>query len=194
MNTIGEGRPGGTAGASHPGIGQAQAAPPARRSFLVMLLATGAAGVGALLSAPLVRFVLHPLVRITTPVSWSAVGNVEEFASAALPLKKLITVEQLDGWRKLVSEKAVYVIKDANGQLDVRSCICPHLGCSVAWHPERNQFVSPCHNGLFAADGKLLGGPPRRDMDRLDAKIEDGVLKVHYQYFRPLVPDREVIG
>lgn len=194
MNTIGEGRTGEIAGASRPEIRQSQAALPARRSFLAILLATGAAGVGAVLSVPLLRFVLHPLLRTTTPVSWSIVGNVEEFASAGLPLKKLITVEQRDGWRKVVSEKAVYVIKDANGKLDVRSSICPHLGCSVAWHPEKNQFVSPCHNGIFAADGKLLGGPPRRDMDRLDSKIEDGVLKVHYQYFRPLVPDREVIG
>jgi menaquinol-cytochrome c reductase iron-sulfur subunit len=185
MSTIGAGPTGETAGGSRLLD---------RRSFLPMLLATGAAAVGALLSVPLVRFVLHPLLRTTTPVAWSTVGNVEEFASAALPLKKLITVEQRDGWRKVVSEKAVYVIKDANGQLDVRSCICPHLGCSVAWHSEGKQFVCPCHNGVFAADGKLLEGPPPRDMDRLDSKIENGVLEVHYQYLRPLVPDREVIG
>ena len=167
---------------------------PDRRSFFAVLLGAGATGVGALLAVPLVRFVLHPLLRVTTPAAWSDVGKVEEFASGALPVKKLITVEQRDGWRKIVSEKAVYVIKDANGQLGVLSAVCTHLGCSVPWRSERNQFVCPCHIGIFAPDGKLVGGPPPRDMDRLETKVEDGVLKVHYQYFRQLVKDKQIIA
>jgi menaquinol-cytochrome c reductase iron-sulfur subunit len=167
---------------------------PARRSFLGVLLGAGAASVGALLSVPLIRFVLHPLLRATTPLSWAEVGSVAEFAAAAAPLKKVITVEQRDGWRKIVSEKAVYVVKQADGQFMVLSSVCPHLGCSVAWRGEKDEFVCPCHNGHFAGDGKLLGGPPPRGMDRLESKIEGGTLKVHYQYFRQLVPDKEVIA
>src|SRR5580704_6259818 len=113
---------------------------PARRSFLGVLLAAGTASVGALLAVPLIRFVLHPLLRVTTPLSWSEVGNAHEFTAATAPVKKLITVEQRDGWRKIVSEKAVYVVKEANGQLTVLSSICPHLGCSVAWRTENNEF------------------------------------------------------
>ena len=194
MSTTGEERSGGAVQASSPENRIPHGSLPARRSFLGVLLGAGAAGVGALLSVPLIRLVLHPLLRVTTPASWSDVGNVEEFSSAALPVKKLITVEQRDGWRKIVSEKAIYVIKDANGQLGVLSSICTHLGCSVPWRPERNQFACPCHIGIFAADGKLLGGPPPRDMDRLESKVEDGVLKAHYQYFRQLVKDKEVIA
>jgi menaquinol-cytochrome c reductase iron-sulfur subunit len=166
----------------------------ARRSFLGVLLATGTAGVGALLSVPLIRFVLHPLLRVTTPTSWSDVGRADEFSSATDPVKKLITVEQRDGWRKVVSERSVYVIKQANGELVVLSSVCPHLGCSVAWRAEKNEFLCPCHGGHFAADGKLLGGPPPRGLDRLESKIEEGTLRVHYQYFRQLVPDKEIIA
>lgn len=165
----------------------------ARRSFLGVLLGAGAASVGALLSVPLFRFILHPLLRVTTPASWSDVGSVDEFAASAVPVKKLITVEQRDGWRKIVSEKAVYVVKQADGQPRVLSSVCPHLGCSVAWR-EKGEFACPCHNGRFAADGKLLGGPPPRGMDQLESKVEEGVLKVHYQYFRQLVRDKEVIA
>lgn len=166
----------------------------ARRSFLGVLLGAGTASVGVLLCVPLVRFVLHPLLRVTTPASWSEVGRADELASAPLPVKKLITVEQRDGWRKIISEKAVYVIQDPNGQLGVLSSVCPHLGCSVTWHGEKDEFLCPCHGGLFGAGGKLLGGPPPRGMDRLESKVEDGVLKVHYEYFRQLVPDKEVIA
>jgi menaquinol-cytochrome c reductase iron-sulfur subunit len=165
-----------------------------RRSFLGVLLTAGTASVGALLAVPLFRFVLHPLLRITTPLSWSEVGPADEFSAAVSPIKKLITVEQRDGWRKIVSEKAVYVIKQADGQLTVLSSICPHLGCSVAWRAENNEFLCPCHGGRFAGDGKLLGGPPPRGLDRLESRVEEGTLKVHYQYFRQLVPDKEVIA
>jgi menaquinol-cytochrome c reductase iron-sulfur subunit len=64
----------------------------------------------------------------------------------------------------------------------------------VAWRAESDEFLCPCHGGLFAADGQLLGGPPPRGMDQLESKVEEGKLKVHYQYFRQLVPDKEVIA
>jgi len=185
--------PGNSAGAPAPKGIVAELPLPARRSFLGVLLGAGMASVGALLSVPLLRFVLHPLLRATTPLAWSEVGNAEELA-AALPTKKLIAVEQRDGWRKIVSERAVYVIKQENGQLAVLSSICPHLGCSVAWQAEKNVFSCPCHGGLFASDGKLLGGPPPRRMDFLESKIEGGVLIVQYQYFRQLVRNKEILA
>ena len=165
-----------------------------RRSFLGFLLSAGGASVGALLSVPLLRFVLHPLIRGTIPLSWTEVGSVEEFAKASEPVKRLVKIEQRDGWRKIVSEKALYVCKDANGQLRAFSSICPHLGCSISWHDEKNNFVCPCHNGQFTPDGKLLGGPPPRGMDLLESKVEEGMLMVHYQYFRQLIPNKEVIA
>ena len=165
-----------------------------RRSFLGDLLAVGTAAVGALLAVPLTRFVLHPILRATTPASWSDIGPVAEFASVTAPTKKSILLEQRDGWRKVVSEKALYVVKDADGQLAVLSSVCTHLGCSVPWVADKNEFVCPCHIGRFAPDGRLLGGPPPRGMDRLESRIENGVLQVHYQYFRQLVPSKEVVG
>ncbi|OLB29409.1 MAG: hypothetical protein DMG41_33045 [Acidobacteria bacterium] len=165
-----------------------------RRSFLALLLSAGAASVGALLSVPLLRFLLHPLVKAKTQASWKEIGSVEDLASVTSPVKKLVKVEQRDGWRKIVSEKAVYVCRDANGHLCTLSSVCPHLGCSIAWHDDKNKFICPCHNGQFTAEGKLLGGPPPRGMDRLESKVEDGKLVVHYQTFKQLVPNKEVIA
>lgn len=165
-----------------------------RRSFLGSLLALATAGVGAILSVPLVRFSLHPLLGRTSEAPWSDVGPVADFASSAAPVKVLVTVEQRDGWRKILSSKPVYVVKAADGRLRVLSPVCPHLGCTVTWSESRGQFLSPCHNGVFAADGTFLSGPPPRGMDELDSTIEDAQLKVRYQYFRQLVPTREVIA
>lgn len=165
-----------------------------RRSFLGALLALGVSSVGVLLSIPLVRFTLHPLWRITTEVLWSDVGVAGQFAAITAPVKALITVEQRDGWRKVLSTKPVYVVRGGDGRLRVLSSVCPHLGCTITWSEQRGQFLSPCHNGVFTAGGALVSGPPPRGMDELESRVENGILKVRYQYFRQLVPTKEVVA
>lgn len=167
---------------------------PSRRSFLGVLLGLGSVFVGALLSVPLVRFALFPLIRRTTELKSSPVGNLSEFLSLTDPVLKTIQIEQLDGWRKTVSEKAVYVTKDSQGNLTVLTSICPHLGCTVPWNKQKSRFVCPCHGGTFSADGTRVSGPSLRGMDTLETTVEDGQLKVRFQYFRQLVSDKEVIG
>src|SRR5262245_49763135 len=147
-----------------------------KRSCLGPLIGVGRAGVGALLSIPLVRFALHPILAKTTETVWSDLGAADEFTSLAAPMKRLIKVEQRDGWRRIISEKSVYVTKGADGQLRVLSSICPHLGCSVAWNESRTQFVCPCHRGVFAPDGALVSGPPPRSLDILEPIVADGGL------------------
>jgi menaquinol-cytochrome c reductase iron-sulfur subunit len=165
-----------------------------RRSFLGVLLGFGAVVVGAALSVPLLRFALHPLLTKTTDVGWSDIGKMEEFASLKAPLKKLITVDQRDGWRKIVSEKAIYILPAKDGVLRVLSPICPHLGCSIPWVEAKQQFICPCHTAIFTLDGTRVSGPAPRPMDDLESKVEEGVLKVRYQYFRQLVPTKEVLA
>ncbi len=165
-----------------------------RRSFLAVLLGVGSLFVGALLSVPLVRFALFPLLRQTTRLKRAPVGAVTEFSSLTAPVARTIQIEQIDGWRKAISEKTVYVTKDAHGHLEVLSSICPHLGCTVPWNQSRQEFTCPCHGAVFSPDGARVSGPSLRGMDALDSAIEDGQLVVRFQYFRQLVADKEVIG
>lgn len=165
-----------------------------RRSFLGTLLGIGTVGITASLSVPLVRFSLYPITTQTTETVWSDLGLLAHFSDLTTPIKRVITVEQRDGWRKVVSEKSVYVIKGANETLRVISSVCPHLGCTVGWNETKQQFVSPCHNGIFDSNGTRVSGPPSRNLDELETKIEDGHLKVRYQYFRQLIPNKEAIA
>jgi menaquinol-cytochrome c reductase iron-sulfur subunit len=130
-----------------------------RRSFLAALLALGSAFVGALLSVPLIRFAIFPLIRRTTDLKSSPVGSLSEFTSITEPAMRTIQIEQIDGWRKTVSEKIVYITKDQQNQLLVLTSICPHLGCTVPWNKEKKQFICPCHGGTFSADGSRVSGP-----------------------------------
>jgi menaquinol-cytochrome c reductase iron-sulfur subunit len=165
-----------------------------RRSFLGALLALGSFCIGGLLSVPLLRFALFPLLRRTTELKASPVGSLSDFSSLSEPVVRTIQIEQLDGWRKAVSEKTVYVTKGSDGQLCVLSSICPHLGCTVPWVSGKKEFVCPCHGAVYSSDGSRISGPSLRGMDALETIVQDGQLMVRFQYFRQLVTDKEVIG
>jgi menaquinol-cytochrome c reductase iron-sulfur subunit len=165
-----------------------------RRSFLGALLSIGSVFVGVLLSVPLIRFAIFPLIRRTTDLKNSPVGSLSEFSSLTEPAMRTIQIEQIDGWRETLSEKAVYITKDQRGQLCVLSSICPHLGCTVPWNKEKKQFICPCHGGTFSADGSRVSGPSQRGMDTLETSVQDGQVLVRFQYFRQLVSDKEIVG
>jgi menaquinol-cytochrome c reductase iron-sulfur subunit len=165
-----------------------------RRSFLATALGAVMAGAGALLAIPLVRFALYPIFAKSGDAEWSDVGSASDFASLSDPVQKMITISQVDGWRESLSQKAVYVTKDTQGQLEVLSAICPHLGCQVPWNAEKKEFFCPCHGSVFAPDGARVSGPTPRGLDSLQSTVQDGRLKVRYQTFRQLLPDKEPVS
>lgn len=171
---------------------------PGRRSFFAALIGVGTALVGALLSVPLIRFTLYPLLTKTTKTKWSKIGPTSDFNSLTDPIRRTVEIEHVDGWRKTVLQKTVYITKGTgrwseNG-IEALSSICPHLGCEVPWNKSRGQFVCPCHNSVFAADGSYVSGPSPRGMDTLPIKTENGDLMVRFEFFRQLVPDKEEMG
>lgn len=165
-----------------------------RRSFLGGLLAVSGTTVGVLLAVPLIRFVSYPLRKSATETGWSDVGPMQDFASLTAPVSKAITLERRDAWQTTSAQTAVYVLPPKDGIARVLSPICPHLGCSIRWVDDQDKFICPCHGGVWAADGKLIAGPPPRSMDSLESKVENGVLKVRYQYFRQLISHKEVMA
>lgn len=165
-----------------------------RRSFFGALLAIGSAGMGAILAVPVLRYVLYPLYAKASGTEWSDVGEMSEFAGSKAPVRKTITFAQRDGWREVVSAQSIYVSRNAQGELEVLSAICPHLGCSVSWQKGQDEFVCPCHGGRFAPDGKHVFGPPPRAMDKLPTRVKDNKLQVHFQYFRSNVPNQEKLS
>ena len=164
-----------------------------RRSFLGALLGLASAFVGALLAVPVLRYIFYPVTAIAEDSGWAEVGSVASVSNLQTPLRRTLDLKQRDGWRETASQPVVYIIQ-TGGKTKVLSAICPHLGCTVPWDPGRNEFVCPCHGGTFSADGTHLSGPPRRSLDSLETKVSGGKLMVKYQYFRPDVPNKEVVS
>lgn len=65
------------------------------------------------------------------------------------------------------------------GDFVALSSVCPHLGCQVHWESLREEFVCPCHNGIFNAEGVPLSGPPAdagQDLARFPLRVRRGLL------------------
>jgi menaquinol-cytochrome c reductase iron-sulfur subunit len=165
-----------------------------RRSVLGFLLAAVGGLMSATLAFPLVRFATFPLRVREDESSWSDIGKIDEFASLAEPVVRTINVERVDGWRSSMAQNGVYVVPGESGKLKVLSSVCPHLGCAVRWIDKKDSFICPCHGGTFTRTGVHVSGPPLRAMDELESKVENGVLKVRFQYFRQLDAKKEPVA
>ncbi len=61
----------------------------------------------------------------------------------------------------------ILVLKTAEGAVAF-SRRCTDLGCLVSWSKEREQFVCPCHQGIYDKTGLNIAGPPPRPLDRFE--------------------------
>src|ERR1700743_1432157 len=162
-----------------------------RRSFLGLLLGAIGGVIGAVMAIPLVRFATFPLRSRSGQASWSDVGKIDEFQSLNEPVARAIDIQTNEGWRNSELQNNVYVVPNGSGSLKVLSSVCPHLGCAVRWVDKQERFICPCHGGTFTKAGERVSGPPPGGMDELESKVENGVLKVRFQYFRQLDANKE---
>jgi Rieske Fe-S protein len=55
---------------------------------------------------------------------------------------------------------------------------CTHLGCLVKWDGSLNQFVCPCHDGTYDADGRVVSGPPPMALRECKVEVEGDKLVI----------------
>ena len=58
---------------------------------------------------------------------------------------------------------------------------CTDLGCLVSWNRERQQFLCPCHRGVYDKKGTNIAGPPPRPLDRFEVIKRGEQLYVNVQ-------------
>jgi len=171
-----------------------------RRRFLSLMTTALMAVIGLLLAVPAIAYVWTPLRRRGT-TDPSEEGFADAGALADLPIGqwRLVTIEVVrrDGWQqKARAAHAVWVRRtgEADPAATVLSPICPHLGCQIEWHPDRTEFVCPCHKGVFTSNGQVVSGPPPRGMDELPSKVRAGRLLVQWRDFKSGVAERELVN
>ena len=79
-----------------------------------------------------------------------------------------------DGWYISTLSKGAWVVTKDGKEFVAFDPHCTHLNCPYYWDKEKKRFQCPCHDGRFDIDGKVIGGPPPRPLDRLEIIIQDG--------------------
>ncbi|MBI5030870.1 MAG: Rieske 2Fe-2S domain-containing protein [Chloroflexi bacterium] len=128
-----------------------------RRQFFAWAWAAAIVALGGQAIAMLVRFI--------QPVSTSGfgglvrAGKVDEFTPGS--------ISQIKAGR-------FFLYRMNDGSFLAMYQKCTHLGCSVPWVPDEDQFHCPCHGTLFDKTGQVLGGPAPRPLDLFSVVIKNG--------------------
>lgn len=87
--------------------------------------------------------------------------------------------EDLDSIKDLEPEKGIIaelkgekiaVYKNTNGTVTALSSVCTHAGCTVTFNDAEKSWDCPCHGGRFDINGKVITGPPRKDLAQIYPK------------------------
>lgn len=129
-----------------------------RRSFLIYVLGLSGALGAAGLAAPIVRYAFPSVLPSAT--SRVLVASKSELT----PLGKVVDFEYQD-----VPSTLLELSDDSYVGL---SRVCTHPGCVIKWQPDDDQFICPCHAGVFSPTGRVLAGPPPSPLPELELTME----------------------
>jgi quinol---cytochrome c reductase iron-sulfur subunit, bacillus type len=147
-----------------------------RRDAMKMAISVIGGLIGTALGIPAIAYIISPAMK-SDQANWIRVGSPSKIDLGIPTLFKPRLTRQ-NGWVLEEEEVGVYVLTEDGRNYHALSNICTHLGCRVRWIAEREQFLSPCHNGVIDKHGYVVSGPPPRPVDEFVTKIEDGNLFV----------------
>jgi Rieske Fe-S protein len=181
-----------------------------RRKFMVgSAHATGVIAVSAIV-LPALGFAAGPIFE-EKHERWQAIGAPDDFPDDNY-VPRVITIS--DGIGE--TGKSTVYVRRRNPAIDkdklpkgfeaeqfvVISTRCMHLGCPVRYTPPAERFICPCHGGVYDFQGKVVGGPPVRPLDRFYNRVKDGQLEIGPRFsvnsqlrrFSPRLPGEAVDG
>jgi menaquinol-cytochrome c reductase iron-sulfur subunit len=158
-----------------------------RRVFVTGGALTAGGVATAAIGLPALGFALGPMFEKTVHEPWQDVGAENEFSTTTY-VPRIITLISDVGE---AGKTTIYVRKatpadrspsDKGGKIPqphvAISTRCAHLGCPVRYAQASQRFICPCHGGVYDDQGKVVGGPPVRPLDRFYTRVEKGRVQV----------------
>ena len=141
-----------------------------RRRALALFVNSTVALIGGALATVLGAFALRP-ARASASDRWLRAGASSDL-TPGVPAPRVMSLLRQDGWYRERARQTVFLVWDGDKSLYALSATCTHLGCQVRWDGPARQFRCPCHGGVFDAQGHVVAGPPRRALDRIEARLD----------------------
>ena len=153
-----------------------------RRRFLSRLTFAMMGAIGAVLSIPIVAYLLSPLLDPRRS-GWRDLGVVDDFPTGQT-LQVIFGDPSPLPWAGQTALASAWVRRDTEHDFTVFAVNCTHRGCPVNWQPKADLFLCPCHGGVFYRDGSVAAGPPPRSLIRYETRIQNGRLEINYHGVR----------
>jgi menaquinol-cytochrome c reductase iron-sulfur subunit len=142
-----------------------------RRRFLSRLSLALSGLAAAVVSVPIVAYLLSPLLQ-RAPEEWRDLGLVDNFTLGETVEVAFDEPSSLP-WAGQTARTAVWLRRTGDRDFTAFGLNCTHLGCPVNWRAGAELFLCPCHGGVYYADGSVAGGPPPRPLVRYSIRIAD---------------------
>jgi Rieske Fe-S protein len=146
--------------------------------------AFGAAGV-TLVALPVVGFALAPIFDRPQEM-WQGVGVKDDFTPDTYRQVVKTEVQGVGDTGKTTvyirqGDPESFPDESADEYIAISSR-CAHLGCPVRFFPSAQNFICPCHGGVYDFEGKVTGGPPVRPLDRFQTRVVGDTIEVGPRY------------
>jgi quinol---cytochrome c reductase iron-sulfur subunit, bacillus type len=166
-----------------------------RRSFLMRLglLINGA--IAALLTVPVLGYILSPLRGKAGEgyKTWVSLGPLGQFPEGQT---RLATFRNpfVRPWDGQTADIPCWVRRVTGETFQVFAINCAHLGCPVRWFAQSGLFMCPCHGGAYYADGSRASGPPERGLFEYAYRIEGDRLVIRAGELPTLAADAGTVA
>ncbi|MDE2039781.1 MAG: Rieske (2Fe-2S) protein [Elusimicrobia bacterium] len=147
-----------------------------RRGFLAGAAALLAGTIASVLGAAGLSYFVSPAFE-KEDENWIDVGRASELRTGA-PVKVDYVARKRDAWVVTEKRSSVWLSNLGGGRFIAFDPRCTHLGCPYRWDQGKQEFLCPCHAGVFDREGKVLSGPPPRPLDRFPVKVVSGRLLI----------------
>jgi menaquinol-cytochrome c reductase iron-sulfur subunit len=155
-----------------------------RRAFTVASQAIGGVAAAAV-ALPAIGFAIAPIFH-RGKERWEAVGQVDDFTADTY---KQVVFTLVPGIGE-AGKTTAYVRRadpstfssESAGTYIALSTRCAHLGCPVRFVSAAGNFICPCHGGVYDFEGKVIGGPPVRPLDRFQTRVRNGQVQLGPRY------------
>jgi len=148
-----------------------------RREFVKIVTIALGTIMGVIIGLPLIGYLISPATKVQKKEAWVPLGPLESYP-VGIPTLFSFTRTTVNGWEKTVNSFGAYVVRYSESEDDITvfSNWCTHLSCRVTWQEDEQEYVCPCHDGIFNMEGEVVAGPPPEPLWEYENKVEDGNL------------------
>ena len=123
----------------------------------------------------------NPYRELYTPSRFQGASDVKNFVVLNADVAKHLVSGKLEsvprtpedlaageGAAVTVAGRRAGAYRDEDGTLHIVDTTCTHMGCELEWNSGERSWDCPCHGSRFSVIGKVLEGPAKKPLKRLD--------------------------